>query len=277
MSFFPWLLLALMIALIIHLLFLFPAPFDWLIPTWGAGDVLGYCGSILGAVAAIGSVTMTIKKEGEYRRDDLKRSVKPLLVLEIAKQPDVLNEKEINNYINVDRVIIIKQESCNTLPVITYPESISALSKEQCDQIMACIKGYFKAANGLECYLAKGEKRFLRIESKSVGRGPAINISVHVEGKNIELPHQGGVLCHVPTVQGAVGASFSLGVFIDGLPSADVDMNLVIQYSDCDMRRYEQTHQLSFIHGDENTCIQSFNLKISQHLIEDDAMAVGEA
>jgi hypothetical protein len=46
--------------IIVHILYKFTAPYTWLVAEWEAGDLLNYCGAMLGAAATIIAIILTI-------------------------------------------------------------------------------------------------------------------------------------------------------------------------------------------------------------------------
>lgn len=67
---------------IVHSLFKIPAPYEWLIANWNAGEILGYSGDVLGAVATIIAIVLTILFTQENQKSERKLSVKPHLQTE---------------------------------------------------------------------------------------------------------------------------------------------------------------------------------------------------
>lgn len=67
---------------IVHILFKVPAPFEWLVANWKAGEILGYFGNVLGAVATIIAIVLTILFTQENQKSERKLSIKPHLQTE---------------------------------------------------------------------------------------------------------------------------------------------------------------------------------------------------
>lgn len=71
--------IVLMPVIIVHLLFSFTINFTFLNPKWTAGEVLGYFGNILGAMATIIAIIITMKFTIENQKNERKLSIKPNL------------------------------------------------------------------------------------------------------------------------------------------------------------------------------------------------------
>lgn len=246
-----WLFVSVVVLLSVHVLFSIPSPFPWLRAKWCAGDVLGYCGSILGAIAAISSVVLTLRHENESRRQDLRMAVKPLIALSLPEEPFEMHEwfewsmperrSAIEQYMNVDRCLVLEREKDSSdLMHIRYPRRFS---KEQLTRIEGYLGGRDHSHtdnNGMTYYTAPDKKCFWHIELVNIGAGPAVNVSIWLDRQGVEVERFGGSPIHSPTAQIPVGESISLGVYFeDGYPVAE-QSDLVIRYYDRDMREYQQ-------------------------------------
>lgn len=68
--------------LIVHSLFKLTAPCNWLVANWSAGEVLDYCGNVLGATATITAIILTIIFTQENQKGERRLSIKPHLQTE---------------------------------------------------------------------------------------------------------------------------------------------------------------------------------------------------
>lgn len=73
---------AILAPVLVHVAFNIEVPCSALIPTWTSGDALAYIGALLGAIATIVAVFLTIKKSDETRKEDLRLSVLPCIAVQ---------------------------------------------------------------------------------------------------------------------------------------------------------------------------------------------------
>lgn len=85
--FFTLMLVSGLAILAIHSVYKMPAPCDFLESEWGAGDVLSYVGSIIGAVATIYVLQETIRFTISMQREEHIASIRPYFVMN-ATLPD---------------------------------------------------------------------------------------------------------------------------------------------------------------------------------------------
>lgn len=79
-----WGIIAIAYLLLVHVLYLFPAPFEWLVTSWTAGDLLAYGGAIIGAGATIYAVISTIEYERNREREQNRLNCKPWIESKIS-------------------------------------------------------------------------------------------------------------------------------------------------------------------------------------------------
>ncbi len=84
--------------LIVHSLFEITAPCEWLVADWKAGEILAYCGAVLGAAVTITAVVLTIITTQENQKGERKLSIKPHL--QTGHQPVFDSEKAIAQVAN---------------------------------------------------------------------------------------------------------------------------------------------------------------------------------
>ncbi|MCF6412920.1 hypothetical protein I7648_04290 [Collinsella tanakaei] len=265
--------MAAMVLVAVHALFSMPAPFPWLRAKWDAGDVLGYCGSILGAIAAISSVVLTLRWENENRREDLQMAIKPLLVLSLPTRPfemegwpELFQEERdrlISRFIRTDGCLSLEREKeQNGSYCVRYP---SQFSDEQLGRIEEYLNGNVQSLNGMTAITAPVNKCFWRIEMKNVGDGPAINVSVRLERQGAEAEEFRGSPVHSPVMQIPAGECVSLGVYFeDGHPLSE-HSELVIRYYDRDMREYRQ--RAAFVEHVGDNMVKELDFNIDQECL----------
>lgn len=247
-----WILVSVVDALAIHLLFLFDAPCELLDATWESGDVLGYCGSIIGAFATIGAMVVTIRQTAENAETDRRNAVKPLAVLTLspwpcekprALEPGERREKD-SVFALVDLPIRLSADGHDDRLGVSYLEHINeTLGAEMLSALEA---GW---ANENNLFARRDPKRFLkfsRIELRNLGAGPAIYLSLRLESEagTIRQTYIGEHICHSPVQQLAVGDCLSVGIYADNVDAMlKSELVLIVKYSDCNQNNYEQRHK----------------------------------
>lgn len=68
--------------ILVHIAFNIETPCSALMPTWTSGEVLAYIGALLGAITTIVAVFLTVKNSDEARKEDLRLSVLPCIVVQ---------------------------------------------------------------------------------------------------------------------------------------------------------------------------------------------------
>ncbi len=70
-----------LIPLLIHILFKINAPIDFFVATWTSGDVLAFYGVIIGAIATVGGVYLSIQYSQKSLQEDTYNRVRPFIVV----------------------------------------------------------------------------------------------------------------------------------------------------------------------------------------------------
>ena len=70
-----------LIPLLIHILFKINAPIDFFVATWSSGDVLAFYGVIIGAIATVGGVYLSIQYSQKSLLKDTYNRVRPFIVI----------------------------------------------------------------------------------------------------------------------------------------------------------------------------------------------------
>lgn len=272
-SYIVWPGIAAIALIVIHLLFKLPAVSDCFSPSWGAGDVLGYCGSIIGALAAIDAVVLTLRSEGKNRREDVRNASKPLLAPTTPPTPKESGVWEkmtfdqqselVSKFIDVNVPVTITG-SLDKVGVaeIAYPGSFS---EKQRGIIKKLLSGGIQVGS-IFMETLNNESRFIRVEFLNVGVGPAVNLAFSVVRDGAESRRVGLYPSHTPTRQLPVGSSVSLGILVSSTKPSSGQSDLVVCYEDRDGRRYLQRHSFDRV---SNGMILRFDLNIQQELVED--------
>ena len=104
-----WILIAVVYLLLVHSIYLFPAPFGWLVSSWSAGDLLAYGGAIIGAGATIYAVVSTIEHEREREREQNRLNCKPWIESKIV----IIDSYDEFEKYKQSEIIYVKPETDN--------------------------------------------------------------------------------------------------------------------------------------------------------------------
>lgn len=246
------LLVALVIPAVLHLLYKLPAPAFALEAVWGAGEMLDYIGSILGAAATIGAVWLTIRDEREGRLEEQRLSTVPLVAItalerhvpafdmfsgsmptlgssERENKQDEYEEFEPNS----EFIVVSKAGQITYISELTERQKHYAHSGPH---VPERLEGGFMA-------VAINNAMFLPLRLYRIGNGPAVNVSVSMERDGEAPLFEGGTL-HLSTRQMAVGTHRYVGILFEDYRSvkSQGSYGLIIRYEDTLGHRYEQRH-----------------------------------
>lgn len=161
--------------IIVHSLFEITAPYNWLVANWKAGEVLGYCGTVLGAATTITAVVLTIIFTQENQKGERKLSIKPRLQTEY--QPIFDREKAIKQVTN--RAVFVEypfDEKEGISNSYDLPYLLKKFEKKNStDEII----------NGLDfsrrCYI-------IQYNVSNVGAGNAVNLFFTIDNNTVMPP-----------------------------------------------------------------------------------------
>ncbi len=170
-------LIALLIFLIpivvVHILFKITTSCKWIVAEWDAGDLLSYCGAVLGAVATIVSIVLTIMFTVENQKFERKLTIKPCL-----------NTNYIPKFIRIDS--IVKEGQCI---YITYPFDNEGNIKASHIPPHVLKKAEQHKAEGILDTLAfYRENHIIHYTVSNIGAGNAVNIKFSIDEKLIMQP-----------------------------------------------------------------------------------------
>lgn len=238
-----WLAAALIVLLVIHALYKFAAPCSLLEPEWTAGELLGYSGSIIGAMVAVNALVQTLRSEGQFRRDDRRFEVKPLIVaseqsrLENEGVDKILSHPERNA---VFVLIFSSQENLGNELQVDYADIPSG---NQCMDIRKSLLSSYQMGS-IKCS-AMPSGIVLHLKVANVGSGPAINLTFRVEGEKVVARTVEGSVCHSPIKQMLKNGQINVYVWVQDMsviPKSGLE--LVAKYDDQDNRAYEQRNTM---------------------------------
>jgi hypothetical protein len=156
----------------VHILYKFTAPYTWLVAEWEAGDLLNYCGAMLGAAATIIAIILTITFTVENQKIERKLSIKPCLntiyIPKFTRKDIVFKERQLIYIIYP----IDKEGNIGSLHETPY-----FLKKEEDTNKEILESSSFYKENYIIHYIIS-----------NIGAGNAINIKFTIDGKQIMQP-----------------------------------------------------------------------------------------
>ena len=265
---------AILAPVFVHVAFSVEAPCSALIPTWTSGDVLAYIGALLGAIATIVAVFLTIKNSEETRKEDLRLSVLPCIAVQDLRR---VNRK---SFIDVVR----EQSAPNSDDGVTAKEPYAevkidreyavysaegfhyccGLADEQRKKIEYHSVIPTEDAPGVMLFAAN-TSAYLPLLFSNVGNGTAVNCCISVvkaEGiRDVQL--EGLLSCSIR--QMTVGSERYLGVYFDDCtPDCRGKYQIVVMYEDTYGNRYVQDFVLEIVPADDPRG-NSLTMGISRH------------
>lgn len=156
--------------IIVHVLFKLNTPYNWLAAEWGAGDLLTYCGVMLGAAATIIAIILTINFTVENQKNERKLSIRPCL--DTVYVPKFIR---IDNIMKEDRLVYITYPIDEKGNIGSSHEPPYMLTKADEDKIKGIL-------DSLSFYR---DNYVIHYTVSNVGAGNAINIKFEIDGKQI--------------------------------------------------------------------------------------------
>lgn len=151
-----FLLISIITPLIIHILFRIESPEDsFLIAKWEIGDILAYCGSILGSLIIVITVWFTIKSSNDDTRKTIESDQKQfsinLAISSIMEYADALS------YSNFDKIFLTN--SCN---------AAKAKYEDAQDDIYSLLSKIVESKNKVFFHLSENEIKYLELHAKQI-------------------------------------------------------------------------------------------------------------
>lgn len=277
----PWIAAALSLPLAIHIVFKISAPTSIITAEWTAGEVLDYVGSLLGALATIVALRWTIVEERNGRAEEQRLAAIPCMAITSLERNTVNTLFDFNNdsnrqgsnlpssgkYVEYE---LQKEYIVVSKGVITYQ---SRLTDEQQNKVVHGNWMPERIGENVRALVAN-DSIYLPLVLHSVGNGPAINVSVHLEKNGVApTPDHNGCPSQLSPKQLLVGNDRYVGILIDERmnPLSNGDYALVIDYCDVMGHKYLQKHELKITTERSETSSQSttsFDFNIDAVLVE---------
>lgn len=161
--------------LMVHTLFKISAPCKWLVPNWTAGDVLLYCGAVLGASATILAIILTIIFTQKNQKDERRLSIKPHLQTE--HQPIFNTDKAISQVSNKAVFVIFPHNESESIGSTYEPPYILRKPEETAKEreiisVLDFSRRYY----------------IIQYTLSNVGAGSALNMSFTIDDKVVIPP-----------------------------------------------------------------------------------------
>ena len=161
--------------MIVHNLFKITAPCKWLNANWTAGEVLGYCGDVVGAAATITAIVLTIIFTQDNQKGERKLSIKPHLQTDY--QPVFDWEKIIGQVDNRAVFVVYPHDETERISSSNEPPYLLRKSdkKEPTREIIKALDC------SRRCYI-------IQYNVANVGAGNAVNLSFTIDDKPVIQP-----------------------------------------------------------------------------------------
>lgn len=241
-------LVALMAMIIVHFLFRIECPVPLLVATWSSGELLGFIGSVFGAIATILAVTATIDYTEKSRQKDLVAQVLPCIVMEA---PGLRNTGLADTLVgsNESQSPETYEETLNERDFAIIAGAnvkyASRLDEQQRKNVVSPVLER-ELCQGV-CGLVANTTLYIPLVFKSVGIGPAVNVSLAL----IRAPSIDGVpKAGFPTAsvrQMPVGSQRYLGLYFENRDDPDIiaTYQVFVRYYDILGNEYRQGFGLS--------------------------------
>lgn len=235
------------IPLLIHIVFKFPAPCEFLVATWGSGDVLAFYGVIIGAIATVVGVYLSIMAAHKSAKEDTNNKVRPFVVVtpfmvegrvdliaELLSEQNEPAEKKEDYY----REYILEQV-CFVLSNGKFTAH-SSLSLEQQKAKQKFGTSKIRKEDG-SAVLANKNIADLSMLVENLGLGVANRLLIGVNKVDISCDAKEKVL--VAPLK--VGAQLKLEIYVENPSESDYgDYNLMFEYQDIYENTYRQEYTI---------------------------------
>lgn len=255
--------LAVIVPIVIHSWFDAPAATPWSISEWTAGDILSYCGGVLGAAATMAAVVLTIRFSSDEMVESQRLAAVPCIALQslrdyrgvLLKTPEKLDRdylipdtenREIAFYSDLDpadSALFLKSGSAKTESSLKWNDQVDLNISIVVPSISIGLKVI------------------------SVGNGPALNVSYALCDRDGNQFTYNGREAQSATKQMMVEQSAFLGLLFKGKSSIYPEpLYLTIKYEDTLGNHYQQLHEIRLysVNGEPKGC--SVDLKICREL-----------
>ncbi len=157
--------LALTTLLVVHVVFLIPAPFKWLQANWTADGILAFLGAIVAAISTIFVFAKTLEYNRKKDNDDKKFQIKPCLFTTVDLFDMLSENKEIDEnaiVINIDETIY-----CTKTTLRGYQKKYFSLDSRERTKIINRQDNYYD----------------IKYCITNVGVGNAVNLTLKIDDR----------------------------------------------------------------------------------------------
>lgn len=238
------------IPLLIHCAFKATAPWKFLVATWSSGDVLAFYGVIVGAVATVGGVYLSIQYSQQAAREDMHDKVRPFLVvtpLMVEGKVDLISELLMPKAKKIEeQSTYYKEYILDRVCFVLRNGKVSAHSKLTPEQEEAKRKfGRRQTENEKgEPVITAADVTTMSIVVENLGVGVANRLLI---GFNKEQDDQDQMVLTVPL---KVNATLTLEVYIENPQTADYGTYILrFEYQDIYENTYQQSYHVTLSKG----------------------------
>ena len=253
------------IPILIHIAFKIKSPIDFFVAVWDAGDFLAFYGALVGSIATVWGVYLSIEYSRSNYQEDVKKRVLPFVVLtNLRSKPKIsffsgANTKKVPFSSEYEEYKIQKIYYIIKDGNITAQTWLSAEQQEKIEQ-----GGFLWRTD------ESGTKSVLRVdlvsiplELENVGNGVAIQFRVGLNSNVIDEEKWQ----HINPMPLKVGQSLYVHIYCDDGEKSKGSYILDLVYDDIYGNKYRQCHTISIdcVNGVLKTC---FYLDDEQKSIE---------
>ena len=250
-----WLAIAAFLTLVIvQLLFKIECPIPSLVAVWSAGDLIGFVGSIIGAVATILAVTMTIDHAERNKREEHVMDVLPCIGVEVLERRNLGSVLDDCGALGgsdspspaYEEVPHGREYAILTGESVSYTGQLGEQQQanvEHCDAAQSYGNGLFVSQ--------ANPSQYIPLVFQSIGSGPALDVSLALIRAETPGEVPPGGFCTTPVVQMPVGRQRYFGLYIEDRndPRIAGGYQVVADYYDILGNQYRQCFPLKLTGG----------------------------
>ena len=243
---------------VIQIFFSLNAPLPFFVAQWSAGDMLGYCAGIGGAVATIIAVVMTIREERVGRIETQRLASIPCIALKLHESNENVNDA-LSSMEGKARFIVVQNGQ-------------AGFQSKLNDVQQSMVSGGAMLVLEMGPLLSSVPNPALRywITMTNAGNGAAINAKAWLDRDGSASQHDGKTL-HTEPVQLLPGNSSDFIVLFEDRDDklTQGDYTLIIDYFDVLGNQYRQSYSISIGPGVPDAKRPTFfDMSIDQQLID---------
>ena len=258
---------------VVHFIFCVDCPIPLLVAKWSAGELIGFIGSVLGAIATIIAVTMTVDHAEKSQNKEYELQVLPCVAVEILERRNMgsaLDDYGTSNYPVTERRPYEEVPHGKEYAVLSGDKA--SYSNQLSSSQQTNIETFDSAqdfGSGVTASVVN-PVQYIPLVFKSIGNGPALDVSLAlVRATSLEEVPNGGFVT-VPVTQMPVGSQRYLGVYVENRfdPLLAGDYHVVVDYFDILGNGYRQGFSLRLINDDTAKSGYEFSYAVKRQILK---------